>query len=62
MITTGKRSWFIFQNGKGFIEMQLIYLADNFEDNYSTVHDCFETELVKVMKYMSLVAKKQRTF
>ena len=42
--------------------MQLIYFADNFEDNYSTVHDCFETELVKVMKYMSLVAKKQRTF
>ena len=42
--------------------MQLIYLADNFEDNYNTVRDCFETELVKVMKYMSLVAKKQRTF
>ena len=29
-ITTGKRSCFIFQPGKGFIEMQLIYLADSF--------------------------------
>ena len=61
-ITTGKRSWFIFQNGKGFIEMQLIYLADIFEDNYNIVRDHFETESPNVMKYMSLVAKKQRKF
>ena len=40
--------------------MQLIYLADIFEDNYNIVHDHFETESVNVMKYMSLVAKKQR--
>ena len=40
--------------------MQLIYLADIFEDNYNIVRDHFETESVNVMKYMSLVAKKQR--
>ena len=62
MITTGKRSWFIFQNGKGFIEMQLIYLADIFEDNYNIVRDHFETESPNVMKYMSFVSKKQRKF
>ena len=38
--------------------MQLIYLADNFEDNYNILRDRFETESVNVMKYMSLVAKK----
>ena len=42
--------------------MQLIYLADIFEDNYNIVRDRFETESVNVMKYMSLVAKKQRKF
>ena len=42
--------------------MQLIYLADIFEDNYNILRDRFETESAKVMKYMSLVAKKQRTF
>ena len=43
--------------------MQLIYLADIFEDNYNIVRDRFETEsVVKVMKYMSLVAKKQKKF
>ena len=41
--------------------MQLIYFADNFEDNYN-VCDRFDTESVNVMKYMSLVAKKQRKF
>ena len=40
--------------------MQLIYLADIFEDNCNIVRDRFETEPVNVMKYMSLVAKKQR--
>ena len=40
--------------------MQLIYLADIFEDNCNIVRDHFETESVNVMKYMSLVAKKQR--
>ena len=42
--------------------MQLIYLADIFEDNYNIVRDRFETESVNVMKYMSLVAKKKRKF
>ena len=38
--------------------MQLIYLADTFEDNYNILRDRFETESVNVMKYMSLIAKK----
>ena len=39
--------------------MQLIYLADIFEDNYNIVRDRFKIEsAVNVMKYMSLVAKK----
>ena len=42
--------------------MQLIYLNDIFEDNYNIVRDHFETESPNVMKYMSLVAKKQRKF
>ena len=32
-MTTGKRSWFIFQRGESFIEMHLIYPIDIFEDN-----------------------------
>ena len=42
--------------------MQLIYLANTFEVNYNILCDCFETESVNVMKYMLLVAKKQRKF
>ena len=42
--TTGKRSWFLFQHGKGFIEMQLIYLIDIFEDNYNIVRDRFSKQ------------------
>ena len=42
--------------------MQLIYLADIFEDNYNIVRDRFETDSVNVMKKRSLVAKKQRKF
>ena len=42
--------------------MQLIYLIEIFEDNYNIVRDCFETDLVNVMKYRLLVAKKQRKF
>ena len=56
----GKRSCFIFQHGKGFIEMQVIYRIDIFEDNYNIVRDRFETDSVNVMKNRSLVAKKQR--
>ena len=40
--------------------MQLIYLADIFEDNHNIVRDRFGTESANVMKYMSFVAKKQR--
>ena len=36
--------------GKGFIEMQLVYLTDFFEDNYNVVRDRFETDPVNVMK------------
>ena len=61
-MTTGKRTWFIFQHGEGFIEMQLIYLIDIFEDNYNIVRDCFETDSVNVMKNRPLAAKKQRKF
>ena len=42
--------------------MQLIFLADTFEANYNILRDRFETESVNVMKYISLVAKKQRKF
>ena len=42
--------------------MQLISLADIFEDNYNIVRGRFETDSVNVMKKMSLVAKKQRKF
>ena len=43
--------------------MKLFYLADIFEDNYNIVRERFQTEsVVKVMEYMSLVAKKQRKF
>ena len=58
------RSWFIFQHGKGFIEMQLIYLIDIFQDNYNIVRDycVIETDSVNVMKNGPLVAKKQRKF
>ena len=47
--------------------MQLIYLADIFEDNLNVKKnniecDRFETQSANVMKYMSFVAKKQRKF
>ena len=45
-----------------FIEMQLIYLIDIFEDNYNIVRDRFETDSINVMKNRPLVAKKQRKF
>ena len=42
--------------------MQLIYLADIFEDNYNIVRDRFETDSVNVMKNRPLIAEKQRKF
>ena len=61
-MTTRKISWFIFQHGKGFMEMQLICLIDIFEDNYNIVRDRFETDSVNVIKNRLLVAKKQRIY
>ena len=57
---TDKRSWFIFQHGKVFIEMQLVYFIDIFEDNHNTVQDLFVTDLVNEMKNRLLVAKKHK--
>ena len=56
---TGKRSWFIFQHGKSFIEMQLIYLIDIFQDDYNILRDHFEIDSVNVMKNKPLVAKQR---
>ena len=42
--------------------MQLIYLADTFQDNYNILRDRFETESVNVMKYMWLIANKLSTW
>ena len=61
-MTTGKRTWFIFQHGEGFIEMQLIYLIDIFDNDYNFLRDCFETDSVNVIKNRCLAAKKQRKF
>ena len=44
---------------KSFIEMQLIYLIDIFEENYNFVCDRFKTDSVNVMENRPLVAKKQ---
>ena len=42
--------------------MQLIYLIEIFEVNYSIAHDYFETDSVNVMKIRRLAAKRQRKF
>ena len=44
------------------MEMQLIYLADNFQGTYNIVRDRFETDSVNVMKNRPLVAKKRKKF
>ena len=44
------------------MEIQLIYLAHIYEDNFNIVCDRFETDSANVMKYMSPVTKKQRKF
>ena len=46
--------------GKRFIEMQLVYLNDIFEDNQNIVCDLFETNSVNVMKNRLLVAKEHQ--
>ena len=40
--------------------MQLIYLNDIFEDNYTNERDLFETDAGNVIKNRPLVAKKQK--
>ena len=50
------------QYGKGFNEMQLIYLIDIFQTNYNIVRDRFERDSINLMKNRPLVAKKQRQF
>ena len=57
LVTNGKRSWFIFQYGKSFIEMQLVYVIDIFKDNYNIVRDRFEKDSVSVIKNRPLVGK-----
>ena len=45
---------------KSFIEMQLVYLIEIFEDNYKTVRDRFETDSVNLIKNRLIVAKKRK--
>ena len=49
-MATDKRSWFIFQHWKSFIEMKLVYLVDIFENNHNIVRDRVETQSAKAMK------------
>ena len=48
--------------GRGIIEMQLIYFAAIFQDDYNIVCDRFKTDSLNVIKNRPLVAKKQRKF
>ena len=49
-----------FQHGTGFIEMQLIYLIDIFQDNYNIACDRFETDSVNVMKKQTTCCKETK--
>ena len=51
-----------FSIWESFIEMQLIYLIDIFQDRYNIVRDHFEIDSVNVMKNKTLVAKQQWKF
>ena len=53
-----KEVGFIFQHGKGFIEIQLVYFIDIFEDNHNIARERFITDLVNVIKHRHLFAKK----
>ena len=46
--------------GKSFIEMELVYFIDIFEDNHSIVRDYFVRDSVKGIKNRPLVAKKHK--
>ena len=48
--------------GRGIIEMQLIYFAAIFQNDYNIVCDRFKTDSLNVIKNRPLVAKKQRKF
>ena len=48
--------------GRGIIEMQLIYFAAIFQDDYNIVCDRLKTDSLNVIKNRPLVAKKQRKF
>ena len=48
--------------GRGIIEMQLIYFAAIFQDDYNIVCDRFKTDSLNMIKNRPLVAKKQRKF
>ena len=48
--------------GRGIIEMQLIYFAAIFQDDYNIVCDRLKTDSLNVRKNRPLVAKKQRKF
>ena len=48
--------------GRGIIEMQLIYFAAIFQDDYNIVCDRLKTDSLNVVKNRPLVAKKQRKF
>ena len=45
-----------------FIEMQLIYLIDIFEDNYNIVRDSFEIDSTNVMKIGCLLQRNKGNF
>ena len=49
-----------FSTWESFIEMQLVYLIDIFEDNHNIIRDRLETVSVNVMKNRLLVAKKHK--
>ena len=48
--------------GRGIIEMQLIYFAAIFQDDYNIVCDRFKTDSLNMIKNRPLVPKKQRKF
>ena len=53
-----KEVGFIFQHRKSFIEMQLVYFIDIFEDNHNIARDRFITDLVNVIKHRHLLQRK----
>ena len=50
----------IFQRVKNFIELQLTYLIDIFEDNHKIVRDRFVADSVNVMKNGPFLVKRHK--